>query len=583
MEAGMREFAESGGGVAESNGQRAGRPMKRGGPARLPGLIFIVAVVCGGWFLQSDVGSSSNMYIHARVFDEVVRHIERDFVEEVDIDALREAAINGMVERLADPNSRFLPARDWEEERIRTQGDYAGVGLEVIPRDGFITVSAPIPATPAARAGMKPGDRIVEVDGRSVEGWATEQAVDLLRGEPGTSVRIGVRRPGGDRLIIFDVVRAVIQVPSVPFATMLEGGIGYLPLLIFNRTTTREVRAAIDSLTAEGMTSLILDLRGNRGGLLSEGVALTDLFLDPGKPIVEIRSRTEVSEAFVAGREQAYPELPVVVLVEWSSASASEIVAGALQDHDRALLIGATTFGKGSVQSLFPLAGGSALRLTTGRWYTPAGRSIQRDMDARLAGGGRGADTARADATERPEADRPGIGDRPRFRSAGGRIIHGGGGIVPDLRLAQDTLSSIEQEAMNEMRASAGGFSATLRRWAVNYVNARPDLRPGFEITDADLESFHAEFREGGADIPLETLLRARGALTFLLGSQIALVAWDDLGHFRRTRLTDTQLARAVELLLATETQAELFALAGTPLGAVATTDAGPAAGDGPR
>ena len=560
-------------------------------PARLPGLIFIVAVVCGGWFLQSDVGSSSNMYIHARVFDEVMRHIERDFVDEVDVDGLREDAINGLVERLADPNSRFLPVRDWEEERIRTQGDYAGVGLEVIHRDGFITVSAPIPATPAARAGMKPGDRIVEVDGRSVEGWAPEQAVDLLRGEPGTSVRIGVRRPGGDRLITFEVARAVIQVPSVPFAAMVEGGVGYLPLLIFNRTTTREVRAAIDSLLAEGMTSLILDLRGNRGGLLTEGVALTDLFLDPGESIVEIRTRAAASEGFVARGEQAYPDLPVVVLVERTSASAAEIVAGALQDHDRALLIGATTFGKGSVQSLFPLADGSALRLTTGRWYTPAGRSIQRDLGAEFADRVDGSETAPGEAETRPEngerpefGGRPELEERPRFRSVGGRLTYGGGGIVPDLRVVQDTLSTIERAALDEILTGSGGLVATLRRWAVNYVNARPDLRPGFVITDADLRSLHAELGEDGADIPFETVMRAREALAFRLGSEIALLAWDDLGRFRRTRGTDAQLARALELLLITETQAELFALAGTPLpGAATEADGGPGAGDEPR
>ena len=552
--------------------------MNKARSARLPGLVFLVAVVCGGWFLQSDVGSGSNIYIHARVFDEVMRHIKNDFVEEVDVDELYEVAINGMVDQLADPNSRFLPATAWEEERIRTQGDYAGVGIEVINQDGFITVSAPIPATPAARVGMRPGDRIVEVDGNSVEGWVSDQAVGLLRGEPGTSVRIGVRRPGVERVITFEVTRAVIRVPSVPFAAMLEGGIGYVPLLIFNRTTTQEVRAAIDSLTAEGMTSLILDLRSNRGGLLTEGVALTDLFLDRGKPIVEIRSRAAQPEAFVAMREQVYPALPVVVLVEGTSASAAEILAGALQDHDRALLIGAATYGKGSVQSLFPLPGGNVLRLTTARWFTPTGRSIERDRSA-----GATLLEDRPITVQGHPAELPDLGDKPRFTSAGGRLLHGGGGIVPDLWVLQDTLPSVERTALDEILASANGFYAALQNWAVNYLGEHPDLEPGFVITDADLESFHAALRDRGGEVHLEALLRARNTLARRLGSEVALLAWDDPGRFERTRKSDAQLARALELLLAAENQAALFALAGSPLAATAPAEGGPGAGDGPR
>lgn len=548
--------------------------MKRASSLRLPGLVFIGAVICGGWFLQSDIGSTSNIYLHARIFDEVMRHIENDFVEEVDVDGLYEAAFNGLVNQLDDPNSRFLTARDWEEERIRTQGDYRGVGIEVINLDGFITVSAPIPGTPAARAGMRPGDRIVEVDGRSVEGWVSDQAVGLLRGEPGTSVRIGVTRPGVDRVITFEVTRAAIQVPSVPFATMLEGGIGYVPLLTFNRTTTQEVRAAIDSLSTEGMTSLVLDLRANRGGLLTEGVALTDLFLDQGKPIVEIRSRSADPEAFVAMRDQAYPELPVVVLVGRTSASAAEIVAGALQDHDRALLIGTTTYGKGSVQSLFPLAGGNVLGLTTARWYTPVGRSIERNRSARTSRLGDGPITVRGNPAERPD-----LGDKPRFTSSGGRLLHGGGGIVPDLWVLQDTLTTVERTALDEIQASGIGLFAARHNWAVDFLGKHPDLDPGFIVTDADLESFHAALLERGFEVPLETFMQARRALEFSLGSDIASLAWDDLGRFRRARETDAQLARAVELLFAAESRAELFALAGSPLAGTAPADGGPAPG----
>ena len=538
--------------------------MTRGKAVLVPALIVVFAVTSGGWLLQRGVGMRASVYLHARVFEEVLERIEGHFVGEVDVDDLYEAAIAGVVDRLGDPNSQFLPASRWEDERIRTQGEYGGVGLEVADRDGYITVVAPIPGTPGARAGLRPGDRIVEVDGRSVEGWLTDQAVDLLRGEPGTTVRMGIRRPGADVVIQFDVTRAQIHVPSVPFATMLENGVGYIPLLIFNRTTTREVRAAVDSLAAEGMTSLVLDLRRNRGGLLTEGVGLTDLFLDPRMDIVEIRSRDSAAEKYTATEAQRYPDLRVVVLVGYGSASAAEIVAGALQDHDRALLIGSTTYGKGSVQSLFPLSGGNVLKLTTARWFTPSGRSIQMEPADQGARGDMGVLTIQGDVAERPD-----LAEKPEFSSTGGRLVRGGGGIVPDLWVVQDTLVAGEREAVREILASGGAFVTALQSWVVGYLQQHPGLGPGFRITDADLADFHVALEERGADVSLETLRRARRSVVFHLESEITLQAWGDGGRFERIARTDAQLRKAVELLTAAGDQRELFSLAGSPLAQV--------------
>ncbi len=527
----------------------------------VPALIVVFAVASGGWLLQRGVGMRANVYVHARVFEEVVERIEGHFVGEVDVDDLYEAAITGVVDHLGDPNSQFLPAARWEDERIRTQGEYGGVGLEVADRDGYITIVAPIPGTPGARAGLRPGDRIVEVDGRSVDGWVTDQAVDLLRGRPGTTVRMGIRRPGADAVIHFDVTRAQIHVPSVPFASMLDDGVGYVPLLVFNRTTTTEVRAAIDSLAAEGMTSLVLDLRRNRGGLLTEGVGLTDLFLDPGMDIVEIRSRASVPEKYAATASQAYPELPVVVLVGYGSASAAEIVAGALQDHDRALLIGSTTYGKGSVQSLFPLSGGNVLKLTTARWFTPSGRSIEMDAADQAARRDRGALTVRGDMAELED-----LSDKPEFRSAGGRLVRGGGGIVPDLWVVQDMLGAIERDAFAKILASGGAFVTALQGWAVGYLQANPDLGRDFRITEADVADFRAALEERGAEIAMEDLQRARRSVILLMESEVALQAWGDGGRFERVAETDVPLRRAVELLAQSANQRELFLRAGSPL-----------------
>lgn len=523
----------------------------------------LAAAGSGGWFLQKGLAGNGAQASSRELLDEVVRRIEREYVDGLARDSLYHAAIRGVLEQLGDPNSQFVGASDWEDERIRYHGEYGGVGLEVVDRDGFITVVAPVPGTPGARAGLRPGDRIVEVDGASVEGWLTDQAVELLRGKPGTAVRIGVRRLGVETIIPFEITRAVIQVPSVPFAMMLEGGVGYVPLQVFNGTTTDEVRAAVDSLAEEGMSSLILDLRGNRGGLLDQGVGVSDLFLDRGKDVVEIRPRGASPETYRATARQEHADLPVVVLVGHGSASAAEIVAGALQDHDRALVIGAPTFGKGSVQTLFPLSSGNMLRLTTARWFTPSGRSIQSDPSVRQA--------ARENAVltlEGSWAELPDLEGKPQFASSGGRLLHGGGGIVPDLWMVPDTLAEEEYEAVRTVFAAGGNFFTALATWAAHYIQERPELTPGFAVTEDDLRSLHAAMVERGAEVSFDELLRARRYVEHHMGAEVALQAWDDRGRFRRRAGRDAALQKALELLEAASNQEDLFARAGSPLGA---------------
>lgn len=530
----------------------------------MPVVVMAIAVVSGGWFLQQGVNREANVYFHVRLLEEVMDHIEGQFVEEVDAETLYQAAIDGVVDELGDPNSQFLKASDYEDVRIRTQGEYGGVGLEVVDRDGYVTVVAPIPGTPGARAGFRPGDRIVEVEGESIEGWITDQAVELLRGRPGTPVRMGVQRLGVEGIIPFEVTRAVIHVKSVPFAELLPGGVGYIPLQVFNGTTTQEVLAAMDSMSAEGMTSLVIDVRDNPGGLLDEGVGLTDLFLDAGRDIVETRGRAAgQSEKFVARRPQAYPDLPVVILVKERSASAAEIFAGALQDHDRALLIGGPTFGKGSVQSLFRLSGGNVLKLTTARWFTPSGRSIQKDREAQIAVQSSGVIALAGDAVERPSLE-----GKPEYTSTGGRVLYGGGGIVPDLWVVPDTLSGVEREAVRSLFGAGGGFFVALQNWAVEYLQAHPTLPANFRVSDDDIRDFHRRMMERGSEVTLEQLQAARRYVEYHMVREVALQEGNDQGQFRRTMSMDVQLQEAVELLRNAESQEALFVAAGTPLGA---------------
>ncbi|MDH3223658.1 MAG: S41 family peptidase [Gemmatimonadota bacterium] len=537
----------------------------------MPVVVLAIAVASGGWFLQQGVNREANVYFHVRLLEEVMDHIEGQFVEEVDAETLYQAAIDGVVGELGDPNSQFLKASDYEDVRIRTQGEYGGVGLEVVDRDGFVTVVAPIPGTPGARAGFRPGDRIVEVDGSSIEGWITDQAVELLRGRPGTTVEMGIQRLGVEGIIPFEVTRAVIHVKSVPFAELLPGGVGYIPLQIFNGTTTQEVIAAMDSLSAEGMTSLILDLRDNPGGLLDEGVGLTDLFLDPGQDIVETRGRAAgQSEKFTSRRPQAYPDLPVAVLVKERSASAAEIFAGALQDHDRALLIGGPTFGKGSVQSLFRLSGGNVLKLTTARWFTPSGRSIQKDREDQIAVQTGGAIALAGDAVERPS-----LADKPEYTSTGGRVLYGGGGIVPDLWVVPDTLTGGEREAVRSIFGAGGGFFIALQNWAVEYLLVHPDLPENFQLSPQDVVDLHEDMVERGSEVTLAQLQEAHRYVEYHMLREVALQRGSDQGQFRRTMSLDLQLQTAVELLRAAESQGALFTAVGTPLSTASSVGGG--------
>ena len=273
----------------------------------------------------------------------------------------------------------LLTGDDYKALTEQTSGNYAGLGIQIDVRDGWITVVAPLPETPAERAGIETGDQIIEVDGKSTEGWKNDQAVKALRGDAGSIVGITIRRAGITDPIKYRLTRAQIHMRSVPPGTMFDTGVGYISLNPVSETSAEELRQEILAMKSKGMKSLILDLRGNPGGLLDQGVKVADLFLDNRQEIVSTRGRARGStKEFYDEAKQVWPALPIIVLVNDGTASAAEIIAGALQDHDRAVVVGAPTFGKGLVQTLFPLGEGVALKLTTARWFTPSGRTIQR-------------------------------------------------------------------------------------------------------------------------------------------------------------------------------------------------------------
>ena len=274
--------------------------------------MLATAVFTGGWFLQQGVAQGQNVYFRARLFQEVLDRISSDYVEEIAKDSLYQSAVAGLIRDLNDPNSSFMEAAAYESLRIRTQGAYGGVGLEITERDGYVTVVAPIPGTPGARAGIRPGDQFVEIAGRSAQGWDDDQAVELLRGEAGTEVSVKVKRFGVDQPIPFTLMRERIQLKSVPFALYVAQGIAYVPLQVVRETSSEEVAPrSIRWRGAGPLRGIVLDLRGNPGGLLEQGIAVSDLFLAEGAAIVETRGRTPAKiEEFTASSGDRFPGYP---------------------------------------------------------------------------------------------------------------------------------------------------------------------------------------------------------------------------------------------------------------------------------
>lgn len=535
------------------------KPMKRSTVA--PFLVVLVSSVAGGWLLQQGADRADNVYVRVRVLQEVVDRVSNSFVDEVERDRLYESAIDGLIQELGDPHSSFMPASAYEDLRIRTEGEYGGVGLEVVDRGGFVTVVSPIPGGPGERMGIRAGDQFYEINGVAADTMVTEQAVDLLRGRPGSDVTVRMLRPGIEEPIEFTVPREVIVLKAVPFSIMLDDRVGYVPLLSFRETSASEIRAAIDSLMAEGMSALVLDVRGNPGGLLDQGIAVSDLFLSEGQRIVETRGRdTRQNETYAAQRPDQYPDLPLVVLIDQASASASEIIAGALQDHDRAVLVGETTFGKGSVQSLYRLTGGDVLRLTTAKWYTPVGRSIHLDPDARFASPD--GEMVRAYSIDGQLVEPVTIAGRPEFQSTGGRTLYGGGGITPDLFVSPETLASSESTGVLRLFRRGGGFSVALFNYAVEYIAAHPDLQTGFSLTAQDMAAFYEILGDGDDGVGPEEFAAAERFVRYHLEREIALQAWGQEGEFRQLQGHDRQLARAVELLRNAESPDDLIASA---------------------
>jgi len=506
--------------------------------------VLSTALVAGGWLVERGLDGGSSVS-GPRLFDEVMTHIERYYVDSVNTSDLYGKAIDGMLEELHDPHSVFLRADRLARLNESTTGNYGGVGIQIDIRDEWVIVVSALPGTPAERAGIETGDRIVEVGDKSAKGWSIVETRNALRGAPGTSVSIITERAGTKRPVT--LVRQEIHRSAVARSMLLPDGVGFVDLKAFSDSTEKELSRSIDSLSRAGMRSLILDLRQNPGGLLTQGVGVSDLFLDRGQEIVTMKGRVrDANRDFVDGGQQRWPNLPMVVLVDEYSASASEIVAGALQDHDRAVVVGHTSYGKGSAQTLYPITGGSALKLTTAKWFTPSGRSISKPHSA---DGDNDDDTIPAATTS-----------REKFKTDAGRTVYGGGGITPDV-IAGDTMPVPTELALqNALGKKIPQFRDAITDYAMSLKGSNTVTSTDFAVTDAMREGVWQGMRQRGIQIDRATYDAAAPLVSRLISYDVERYVFGRPAEQRRIVQDDPIVQRAVELTRGVKTQKDLLA-----------------------
>jgi carboxyl-terminal processing protease len=442
-------------------------------------VVLGISAVLGGLYgpsVRATAAGQNDMQDSVKSFTHVLSVVERNYAEPVDTDkVIYDGAIPGML-RVLDPHSNFFDPKQYALFKEEQQGKYYGVGMTVQQRENQTVVLAPFVGSPAYKAGIRPGDIILKVDGKSCDGLTTTEVADMLKGAKGTVVHISLGREGWEKPIDVTVTRDEIPRPGVEYFTMVKPGIGYVRVSTFNETTDSDLSEALRQLDVSKLDGLIIDLRNNGGGLLNQAVGMADMFLDKNEIVVSHRGRASQERRYYAVRGNQGIEVPVIVLINGQSASASEIVSGAIQDHDRGLIVGEVSFGKGLVQTQFPLSEDTALLLTTARYYTPSGRLIQRDYK----------NVSLYDYHYNPQPP-----TKPEVKlTDSGRQVFGGGGITPD-----DIIAAPKPDDFQQMLYRRGVFYSQQQGvgdFIRFYLGEKPDINKDFVVSDAVV----AEFRK---------------------------------------------------------------------------------------
>ena len=501
----------------------------------------------GGWVISRGLNAPETDFATARLFDAVLGHVRQHYVEPISDSTLFEHATVGMLRELDDPYTMYLSPNRLKRLTEQTTGNYFGIGAQIQRRDEYPMIISPFPGSPADRAGLRTGDRVVEIDGVKVRGWMNDEVIRALRGPPESDVTVVIERPGDPERLTITMKRTGLHRRAVGRTALLARGVGYVDVNIFNDSTAMELHQAVDSLTKVGMRSLVMDLRGNPGGVLSQGVGVADMFLDSAQLIVAMRGRGPGSnEQYRDKTRQAWPNLPLVVLVDGGSASASEIVAGALQDHDRAVLMGRETFGKGSAQGIFSTGAGGGVRITTSRWFTPSGRSIDRPH------------TTPTVAEEAPV---------DTFRTEHGRRVAGGGGIEPDVQAGDTALAPGDQVLEDALGNRVSDFRDAMVDVAIE-LRSRGAIRSrDFTVTPQMLDQLWSAMHAREFRFPRSTFDGARPLVSSLLAREIARFVFGEDAEGERAIADDAVIQQAVRLAAEAKSPSDLLARSEVPRG----------------
>ena len=508
--------------------------------ARWVALTSVVAIsfLSGAWLTRAKPSAEGSVYQQARLFENVVGAIHRHYIDSLAEGDLYQRAANALVTSLNDPYAELLIRESYREYQRQVTGTQFRTGADGVSESG---------SGFGGVAGLAPGDEIIAVEGMSTDGWDADKVDGAIRASGGSAVTVLVRPVGSDRPVVRKLTRTAVHIPAASSGMLLDGGVGYIVLHRMSENAAAELRTAVDRLRAEGMKALVLDLRSNPGGLIREGVKVAGLFLQPGDTVAISKGRTSKQpRAYVAEESADWDDIRLVLLVNRGTASSAEVIAGALQDHDRAAVVGTPTYGKGVLQTTYPLGEEVALKLTTAKWFTPSGRWVQRPP-VQAAGG----------AGNRTPALEPQV-----MRTRAGRPIPDQSGILPDLTVR----SSLRTDGERVLYTALGDDLEQFRRVLSAYAG---ELRANGSVTDESFkvtpdmrEGLYARLVEAGVTLTPETYEEASAYVADQLGSEIARELFGTESVVRRQAKNDRQLQAALRLLRGADSQQETITTA---------------------